>query len=199
MPECSASVRIATEPVSTPATTLSAISGVLETIETAAARLRARACCVRRVAVQRVQPCEELPRGVPAVGDRVLLRVARAPPSCARASRRRRTAGRSRSRPPRAARRPACPRSAPRTACSSPSGRDVGDHAHVARAAAGGRLAVQLGQVLAVAWRPRPRSARCGRPGASPAPRPRSRSRRRTPAARSPARPRAALISAFSA
>ena len=44
MPECSASVRIATLPVRTPATTFSAISSVFETIETAAARLRARAC-----------------------------------------------------------------------------------------------------------------------------------------------------------
>ena len=43
MPECSASVRIATLPVSTPATIFNAIISVLETIETAAARLRARA------------------------------------------------------------------------------------------------------------------------------------------------------------
>ena len=43
MAECSASVKIATDPVSTPATILSVISSVLETIEIAAARLRARA------------------------------------------------------------------------------------------------------------------------------------------------------------
>ena len=52
MLECSASVRIATEPVRTPATTLSAIRIVFETIETAAARLRARLC--GWAAVQRV-------------------------------------------------------------------------------------------------------------------------------------------------
>ena len=44
MPECSASVRIATDPVRTPAATLSAIRIVFEAIETAAARLRARLC-----------------------------------------------------------------------------------------------------------------------------------------------------------
>ena len=44
MPECSASVRIATEPVRIPATTLSAIRIVFDAIETAAARLRARPC-----------------------------------------------------------------------------------------------------------------------------------------------------------
>ena len=44
MPECIASVRIATLPVSTPATSLSAISSVFEAIETAAAWLRLRWC-----------------------------------------------------------------------------------------------------------------------------------------------------------
>jgi hypothetical protein len=43
MPECSASVSTATEPVRMPATILSAIRMVFETIETAAARLRLRA------------------------------------------------------------------------------------------------------------------------------------------------------------
>ena len=44
MPECNASVRIATDPVRIPAATLIAIKSVFETIETAAARLRARLC-----------------------------------------------------------------------------------------------------------------------------------------------------------
>src|SRR5918996_6419110 len=79
-PEWIASVRIATEPVIRPATTFSAISDVLEMIETAAARERLTVIgfTSSRSAMARTrasQPRLERAGGATAVRDRVLLGV----------------------------------------------------------------------------------------------------------------------------
>ena len=87
-----ASVTIATEPVITPAMSLSTISAALEAIEISAAR-------VRWPRIMRSQPIRERARRAAAVRDRVLLGVGQLGHRAAVAARRRaRTAGRSRSR-----------------------------------------------------------------------------------------------------
>ena len=76
MPEWIASVRIATEPVTAPATSLSAISErVGDDRDRGGARALAGAAPWRRRAVSAAEPCQQRPRGAPAVGDRVLLVV----------------------------------------------------------------------------------------------------------------------------
>ena len=75
MPEWIASVRIATEPVAAPANSLSAISSVLETIETAAARVRSWPVDAVRASPSRAEPFPQRARRTPPVGDRVLLGV----------------------------------------------------------------------------------------------------------------------------
>src|SRR6185503_13003065 len=71
-----ASVRIATEPVIRPAATLSAISDVLEMIETAAARERLTVIgCTRSRSAMVREPLLERPCGAASVRDRVLLGI----------------------------------------------------------------------------------------------------------------------------
>ena len=200
MAECSASVRIATEPVSTPATILSAISARVRG-DRDRRRAAARPGVLRRWpagAAPRAQPFEEPSSGVAAVGDRVLLLVGelghRAPRRLVGDEDRvvAEAAGAA------AAPRRACPRSALRTRAPRPPASRTRSRTRSAR----GRPRAPRGAASGGSRRrsrPRPRSARCGRRDATPAPRPRSRSRRRRPAVRSRRAAARALISALSA
>src|SRR5829696_1036955 len=151
MPEWIASVRIATEPVTAPANSLSAIRRVLETIETAAARVRSRPPGSDRAASARSpeRTGSRPPRREPAVGDRVLLVVAELGHRAALA------VGHEHRVVAKAARAGALGGHRAGAAAVEQrllaAGRDVGDHAHVLEPAAGRRLAAQLREVLAVA------------------------------------------------
>src|SRR4051812_34703765 len=161
MPECSASVRIATEPVRTPATIFRAISAVLEKIETAAARLRPRVCwpswlSAADIAAPRVpsaasspQPCEQRARRVAAVRYRILVCVGQLG---------HRASGSLVGDEQRVVAEAARPVGGGREGTRAPAlehvlgavRRDMGDDADVAQPGAGGSLPVQLVQVLSV-------------------------------------------------
>ena len=193
-------MRIATEPVTAPATSLSSdqqrVGDDRDRRRARALAARRRACAPRRAHVR--EPFPQRAGRMPAVRDRVLLVVGAARPSCA-ARRRGRTPGRSRSRARRRAAAAIVPSQAPSNSVSVPSG-STWAITHTYRSALPGRdLLARSGRGSPRRSRPRRRSARCARPGGRRAPRPRcpeSSAIAARPVAAAAAR---ALISALSA